>query len=738
MKKTNLVLGMMIMLFAMSGNLFSQNNCLDFDGTYDYVDCGNDASLNITDAITIEAWVKPSQLLSYDNIVTKDLADGNRNYHLTTDVDELAFVFTGGSVHTTTNANLAINNWYHLVITFSATDNLVKIYVNGIAKTLNTGGTESGTPSTNTGHLQIGHNYWDSNNLYLFKGTIDEVRIWDVARTETEIIDNMHKHLTGYEDGLVAYYQFNEESGSTILPDLTPNKNHGTLMNMNPSEDWVLSDAVVGTFSAGYQCSVRALWKATGTNWTGSSDGLQMKSAPAISLITNFVIFGNNCISGTSTSDLPSGVDIRAARIWYFIKCGTVTPDIHIYLSSAGASDVYVSNLPISHYKLLRRDGTSGTFSIVTFGSSISDNEITFDGVSISSGYYTIGRENATVGFTNGSSYTPSITPGQDNQPVGRFKLTGAQLGASLTAATIKLNGTRTGTSNIKLWESADDIFVIGSDGATLLDGPYSDPGAGNLVSFSGFTSSVSTDGMYYFITCDVASNATGSIQAVLVNNSSLTLSGGNLSGTIDNAALSTGESPLPVELSSFTANSLKGSVILNWTTASEINNAGFDVERQSLSSRKDTWTKIGFVEGNGTTNETKNYTFIDRKLKTGKYNYRLVQRDYNNRGVEHFLSDVVTVGVPKKYTISQNYPNPFNPNTKIDYELPYDGKVNIKLYDVIGREVATIVNEVHSAGYYTAEYNASSLASGIYFYRIIAKGGESDFIMTKKMVLIK
>ena len=132
------------------------------------------------------------------------------------------------------------------------------------------------------------------------------------------------------------------------------------------------------------------------------------------------------------------------------------------------------------------------------------------------------------------------------------------------------------------------------------------------------------------------------------------------------------------------------------------------------------------------------NYSFQDKKLKSGKYNYRLVQRDYNNRGVEHFLSNVVTVGVPKKYALSQNYPNPFNPTTKIDYDLPYDGKVNIVLYDITGREVAIVVNENHTAGYYTAEFNASHLASGVYFYRIIAKGGKSDFIVTKKMMLIK
>ena len=210
--------------------------------------------------------------------------------------------------------------------------------------------------------------------------------------------------------------------------------------------------------------------------------------------------------------------------------------------------------------------------------------------------------------------------------------------------------------------------------------------------------------------------------------------SGGPIFGSDLALQFGSDENALPVKLVSFNAIVEKNNVTLNWTTASEINNAGFDVERKSLSSGKDTWTKIGFVEGNGTTNETKNYTFIDRKLKTGKYNYRLVQRDYNNRGVEHFLSDLVTVGVPTKYNISQNYPNPFNPITRIDYSLPFDSKVSLQIFDALGREVVTLVNDYQNAGYYTIDFNASNLASGIYFYRMLA----GDFSAIKKMVVIK
>ena len=173
----------------------------------------------------------------------------------------------------------------------------------------------------------------------------------------------------------------------------------------------------------------------------------------------------------------------------------------------------------------------------------------------------------------------------------------------------------------------------------------------------------------------------------------------------------------------------------LNWTTASEQNNAGFNIERvKSLESGVESWEKIGFISGKGTVNTPTNYSFEDRNLQTGKYKYRLKQID-NNGNFEYFaLNSEVEVGVPKKFDVSQNYPNPFNPTTKINFDLPENGKVDLRLYDMLGREVATLVNEVRTAGYYTVNFNASSLSSGIYFYRMNA----GKFSSIKKMAVIK
>ncbi|MBK8983718.1 MAG: T9SS type A sorting domain-containing protein [Ignavibacteria bacterium] len=192
----------------------------------------------------------------------------------------------------------------------------------------------------------------------------------------------------------------------------------------------------------------------------------------------------------------------------------------------------------------------------------------------------------------------------------------------------------------------------------------------------------------------------------------------------------------LPVELASFTSSIDNRNVELNWSTTAEVNNSGFEIERTTEGNEQ--WKKVGFTEGNGTTNSPKDFSFTDRNLNTGKYNYRLKQIDYNGSFEYFSLQGFVEIGVPTEFKISQNYPNPFNPTTKIDFALPSDGNVRISLYDMTGREVAVMLNESRSAGYYTVNFNASDLSTGSYFYRVTAESGGQSFVLTKKMTLIK
>ena len=194
--------------------------------------------------------------------------------------------------------------------------------------------------------------------------------------------------------------------------------------------------------------------------------------------------------------------------------------------------------------------------------------------------------------------------------------------------------------------------------------------------------------------------------------------------------------SPLPVTMLSLTASVLvnTNNVSLTWITENEINNAGFEVQRMLLKDKK-MWSKVGFVKGYGTTYEPKTYTFEDKKIRVGKYRYRLKQIDFNNHYEMFEFWNVVEIAPPGKFEVSQNYPNPSNPSSKIDFTLPTDARVTLVVFDITGRLMRTLLNNEHkTADYYTVEFDGSSLASGIYFYRLMT---ETD-MLTKKMLLIK
>jgi hypothetical protein len=188
----------------------------------------------------------------------------------------------------------------------------------------------------------------------------------------------------------------------------------------------------------------------------------------------------------------------------------------------------------------------------------------------------------------------------------------------------------------------------------------------------------------------------------------------------------------LPVALNTFEHSVNKRNVKLSWVTGFELNNKGFHVERMKEGS--DVWQQLAFIDGSGTTNELKHYNYSDNRLETGKYHYRLKQVDYNSSFEYFLLNDIVNIGVPVSADVSQNYPNPFNPLTKIDFNIPSDGKVQLKVYDITGREVASLVNEFKPAGYYTVEFDASKLASGVYFYKMVS----GSFVNVKKMLVVK
>jgi hypothetical protein len=205
--------------------------------------------------------------------------------------------------------------------------------------------------------------------------------------------------------------------------------------------------------------------------------------------------------------------------------------------------------------------------------------------------------------------------------------------------------------------------------------------------------------------------------------------------------------SALPVELVSFTASTTDKKITLNWQTATEVNNYGFEIERIAVSDKllansqqlnTNSWVKIGFIQGHGNSNSPKNYSFTDNlalahNLNLGHFQYRLKQIDLDG---QYEYSDVVNVtfATPTNFAVEQNFPNPFNPTTNIQYQVSNNSNVTLKVYDALGKEVATLVNEAKVPGKYEVKFDGSNLSSGIYFYKLTA----GNYFSIKKLILLK
>ena len=199
---------------------------------------------------------------------------------------------------------------------------------------------------------------------------------------------------------------------------------------------------------------------------------------------------------------------------------------------------------------------------------------------------------------------------------------------------------------------------------------------------------------------------------------------------------------PLPIQLASFTAQpeAHGHGVLLDWTTLSEINNFGFEVQRSPVNDSSYATLPNSFVAGHGTSNEPHHYTFIDSTASPGRWYYRLRQIDVD--GTVHFsngvsvntLTGVSQPEIPDRFALGQNYPNPFNPSTTITYQLPTASHVTLKIYNTMGQEVVTLIDDVEEAGYKSAVWNALNVSSGVYFYRLQT----NDFVQTRKLVLMR
>jgi photosystem II stability/assembly factor-like uncharacterized protein len=258
--------------------------------------------------------------------------------------------------------------------------------------------------------------------------------------------------------------------------------------------------------------------------------------------------------------------------------------------------------------------------------------------------------------------------------------------------------------------ETFDDVFFVDSNNGWIAGGGF-------------YKILKTTDGgeNWYLVNLPVSSGL-ASIFFTDENTGWATGANGTILHTINGS--------VPVELISFAATTNGNEVILNWSTATELNNQGFEIQR-SIEGVE--FFTVGFVNGYGTTSEKHNYTYADKNLVNGEYYYRLKQVDYNG---SYEYSDVVEVEwrAFNSYLLEQNYPNPFNPTTTIGFGVENTSNVKIEIINSVGEEVAVLLNEEIEVGYHKVEFNASALSSGVYFYQLRA----GHFIETKKMLLLK
>jgi hypothetical protein len=187
----------------------------------------------------------------------------------------------------------------------------------------------------------------------------------------------------------------------------------------------------------------------------------------------------------------------------------------------------------------------------------------------------------------------------------------------------------------------------------------------------------------------------------------------------------------LPVELTSFTASVVNNTVNLKWSTATEINNKGFEIQRKSAAN--DNYTTIASVGGNGTSTSVHSYAYNDKLSVSGKYSYRLKQVDFSG-AVNYSNAIEADVNAPVQFGLNQNYPNPFNPSTTINFSIAKAGNVSLRVYNLLGQEVRTLLTGFKAAGSYTVNFNAEGLNSGLYLYKLETE----NFSQVKKMTLLK
>ncbi|HSD63727.1 MAG TPA: T9SS type A sorting domain-containing protein [Ignavibacteriaceae bacterium] len=599
-------------------------------------------------------------------------------------------------------------------------------------------------PVNGTYYLAAG-NYMVTNNLYSFNvNTLNASLIASFPNPGGIMIDiAINSSGVGYGYDLTDdnAYTFDPETGiTTLLGPLGFDCNYGQGMDIDLATNTIYLSAFNNTTFTG---QLRTMNPNTGETSLIVDWGSEQIAPFAIN--NNYVVPGPGPASDPDPANEATNININAQLSWTN-PAGASSINVLFGTSPAGMTSIY-SGLPVttvnpgtmsyySHY-YWRVDETDGsgttTGSLWSFKTTAGPNVPLFDPFDNMDNWTAAGPFGIENWILSNSNYAGGTAP--ELQFTWYPDFTGASylLSDPITVTTghnIELTFTN---SVAEIWELGSIIgAAITTDGGVTYTSIYetSPNGAyGPEVETLNFTG---TDGMqlaFYF------------------NGNSYNFT----TWAIDDVLL-TDLDYVPVELISFNVSVIGGNVILNWTTATETNNRGFDVQRsfrknsfgevgsqsEELLSEMSDWEKIGFVAGAGTNTEPRSYSFTDENVANGTFSYRLKQIDFDG-SVNYSNIIEVIINTPDQFSLSQNYPNPFNPSTEIRFSLAEKSKVVLKIYNSLGQEITTLVNGTLDTGSHNVSFMVPNIASGIYFYTLHAEGNNGRiFESTKKMILLR
>lgn len=666
-----------------SGCFAGSRNCLDFDGNNDNIlmpQSFNDVFHGLQH-FSFCGWVYCSTLDPAENWGTifsscnsSSVATERVIIHQLTGGSKYKILFsirgasTGSFDAETTNDIIKTGVWQHYAIVYDGTMGTNEEKLKIYIDGIQQSLSFSATVPTSM-PTTTNSGYIASNNgaNYFKGGKFDEFSFWSKSLTESEIHEMMFRNLEGNETDLFAYYRFDES--------VYNNENDGT-----------------------------TLYDITGNGRNGTLTNMDGRTDWVSSSAFNTWI-GSESQDWAAAANWSNGVPTAPDNIglykWALGNELTIsgTPTVNHILFSSSATPTISSSFTVNGNLLLQKNLNIGSNSI-TLGSS---------------GYLSEGNSNLTA-----STGTISTTRSLGTQSsLTNIAGLGLQINSSSSLGTTTITRGFTFQTDGGLSNPISRYYDI------TFDGSFSGGMAFNYKEseLTGVESSLSL-----YKSTNAGSNWTKVSDARDVTNNLITANS-LISGTRLTAADE--GSPLPVELSSFTASSIKEGILLEWQTATEINNYGFEIQRAAANNNFET---IGFVAGNGNSNSIKSYSFIDNYSSNEKLSYRLKQIDNDGKFVYSDVVEITNTQLPTNFELYQNYPNPFNPNTTIKFDLPEKQFVTLKVYDILGKEITTLVNETLNAGTYQKEWNPNSLSSGVYIYRLQT----DNFTQVRKMNFMK